>query len=85
VVCVFSDGSITRPDQARELARELCLMGVRIIVRGLGSHAAGGLAALACPGKDDDRQVIVDVADIGSGIASMATGLSRTGKRGRSG
>lgn len=84
VVCVFSDGMIGRFDEAREIARELCAMGVRIIVRGLGSAAARRLAALACPGREDDRQVVVDVKDIGAGIASMA-GLTIKGGRRRRG
>lgn len=81
VVCVFSDGEIPNVDKAERIARELCAMGVRIVVRGLGPQAANTLARLRCPGADDDvRQVIVDEADIRAGIASMAGGLSRRTK-----
>ncbi|MEV6239120.1 vWA domain-containing protein [Lentzea sp. NPDC051838] len=81
VVCIFSDGEIPRVDEAERVARELCAMGVRIVVRGLGPRAAGTLSRLTCPGSDsDDRQVIVDVADIRAGIASMAGGLAKKGR-----
>lgn len=80
VVCIFSDGEIPRVGEAERITRELCAMGVRIVVRGLGSQAAHKLARLTCPGSDDDRQVIVDEADIRAGIASMAGGLARKPK-----
>jgi Mg-chelatase subunit ChlD len=76
VLCVFSDGGIGDRRKATALARELCAKGVRIIVRGLGHGAATALAELACPGDEDDQRVIDDVNQIGSGIASMARGLS---------
>ncbi|MBB5153142.1 VWA domain-containing protein [Saccharopolyspora phatthalungensis] len=76
VLCIFSDGGLADPEQARELARKACAMGIRIIVRGLGPTAAAALADLACPGMRDDDQQIDDVAQVASGIASMATGLS---------
>lgn len=78
VVCIFSDGEIPRIAEAERIARELCAMGVRIVVRGLGPQAATTLGRLTCPGSgDDDRQVIVDVADLRAGIASMAGGLTK--------
>lgn len=76
VLCIFGDGDVGHPLQARALARELCAIGVRIIVRGLGSRAADALATLACPGQHDDGQLIENEDAIGSGIASMATGLT---------
>ncbi|ANZ41308.1 hypothetical protein BBK82_40445 [Lentzea guizhouensis] len=76
VVCIFSDGEIPRVGEAERIARELCAMGVRIVVRGLGRGAAHTLARLTCPGSDDDRQVIVDEASIRAGIESMARGLT---------
>jgi Mg-chelatase subunit ChlD len=76
VLCVFSDGGISDRREAAELARRLCAMGVRIIVRGLGHGAATALAELACPGDEDDQRMIAKVAEIGSGIASMARGLT---------
>lgn len=78
VVCVFSDGEIPRVKEAERIARELCAMGVRIVVRGLGPKAARTLGRLTCPGSEDDaQQVIVDVADLRAGIASMAGGLAK--------
>lgn len=84
VVCIFSDGEIPRIAEAERIARELCAMGVRIVVRGLGPQAGTTLGRLTCPGSsDDDRQVIVDIADLSAGIASMAGGLTK--KRGTKG
>jgi predicted metal-dependent peptidase len=82
VLCVFSDGGLGDERKAKAHARELCAMGVRIIVRGLGHDVAGTLADLACPGDTDDQRVIDDVSQIGSGIASMATGLTTRRRRG---
>ncbi len=81
VLCVFGDGDGCGPKAVR-LARELCAMGVRIVVRGLGPGATAALSKLLCPGASaEDSQVIEDVEDIGSGIASMAarlTGIRRS-------
>jgi hypothetical protein len=76
VLCVFSDGGLGDRTESVALARQLCALGVRIIVRGLGHGAASGLAELACPGDTDEDRVITDVSDIGAGIASMARGLT---------
>lgn len=76
VLCLFSDGEFGNRAHARKLARELCLMGVRIIVRGLGRHAANALGDLACPGRPDAHQEIRHEDGIGKGIASMAAGLT---------
>jgi Mg-chelatase subunit ChlD len=76
VLCIFSDGGLADHNEAAALAKQLCAMGVRIIVRGLGHTAAASLSALACPGDTDDNRVIDDVSRIGAGIASMAKGLS---------
>jgi Mg-chelatase subunit ChlD len=82
VVCVFSDGCIGDERDAKSLARELCAMGVRIIVRGLGHDVAGTLSTLACPGDEDDQRVVENVAQIDAGIASMAQGLAPRRRRG---
>jgi Mg-chelatase subunit ChlD len=76
VLCIFSDGGLGDRAESVKLARKLCALGVRIIVRGLGHGAASGLAELACPGETDDNQEIADVSTIGAGIASMARGLT---------
>jgi hypothetical protein len=80
VLCVFGDGDVGNRDKAQRLARELCAMGVRIVVRGLGHGAQEALSALVCPGENgenDSAQLIEDVQGIETGIASMATGLIR--------
>lgn len=76
VLCVFGDGDIGKPSVVVPAARELCAMGVRIVVRGLGNGATKALSKLVCPGQQDDEQLIEDVGAISSGIASMAKGLS---------
>lgn len=75
VLCIFSDGGFGHRGRCRQLARELCAMGVRIVVRGLGAGRA--LADLACPGCPDNQQVITNADAIGMGIASMAANLTR--------
>lgn len=82
VLCIFGDGDVGDPAHAQSLARELCRLGVRIIVRGLGSGATSALSALACPGSQDERRLIADERSIRSGIASMAKGLTRAGRPG---
>ena len=77
VLCVFGDGDVGNSPKVVPLARELCAMGVRIVVRGLGSGATAALNVLLCPGSSEENsQVIDDVKSIGSGIASMAAGLT---------
>jgi len=77
VLCVFGDGDIGSQPTVVPLARELCALGVRIVVRGLGPGATANLERLLCPGAaEPDSQVIEDVNSIGSGIASMAAGLT---------
>lgn len=82
VMCIFGDGDLGNRSAAIALARELCAMGVRIVVRGLGPGATEALSALTCPGERDDRQLIEDVGGIAAGIASMAAGLT-AGRRPR--
>ncbi|TVT59466.1 VWA domain-containing protein, partial [Amycolatopsis rhizosphaerae] len=60
VVCLFGDGDLGDRRRARALARELCAMGVRIVVRGLGRGAAEALGELACPGTQDGERLITD-------------------------
>lgn len=82
VLCVFGDGDIGNRRIAVRLSRELCAMGVRIIVRGLGAGATAKLEKLLCPGAPAaDSQVIRDVNAIESGIASMATGFTAMRRR----
>jgi hypothetical protein len=51
ILCVFGDGDIDRQRAVVPLARELCAMGVRIVVRGLGTGATG-----ATPGSRSFRR-----------------------------
>jgi hypothetical protein len=79
VLCVFGDGDVGNRAESVRLARELCAMGVRIVVRGLGSHAAEALSCLLCPGaKADTTTTIADVESLADGIASMANNLTNT-------
>ncbi|MGQ0778067.1 MAG: vWA domain-containing protein [Pseudonocardiales bacterium] len=81
VLCVFGDGDGCGPE-AVQLAKELCAMGVRIVVRGLGPGATAALSRLLCPdATEEDSQVIENVESIGSGIASMATRLTGIRRR----
>jgi Mg-chelatase subunit ChlD len=82
VMCVFGDGDLGDRHSALGLAQELCAMGIRIVVRGLGPGAMEALSELACSGQRDDEQLIEDVSDIGTGIASMATSLTARRRRG---
>jgi hypothetical protein len=50
VMGIFSDGGLSDWEESIALARQLCAMGVRIVVRGLGHGAATALAKLACQG-----------------------------------
>lgn len=77
VLCVFGDGDLGDRRRARRLAHELCAIGVRIVVRGLGRGAAEALGELACPGTRDAERLITDERGITPGIASMAKGLTR--------
>jgi hypothetical protein len=76
VFCVFGDGDVGDAQRARILARELCLKGVRIVVRGLGHGAASALSSLVCEGVRDEDRLITDEQSISAGIASMAKGLA---------
>lgn len=82
VLCVFGDGDVGSSPEVVPLARELCTMGVRIVVRGLGAGATAALSVLLCPdSSEENSQVIEDVKSIGSGIASMAAGLTGIRRR----
>lgn len=83
VMCIFGDGDVGDRRPAIALSRQLCAMGVRIIVRGLGTGATEALSALTCPGERDDRQLIEDVGGIAAGIASAAAGLTAGRRRPR--
>ncbi|WP_199515156.1 vWA domain-containing protein [Nucisporomicrobium flavum] len=73
VLAVFGDGDIGPVAAAVAAAREAAALGIRIIVRGLGSHAAASLAQIATEGLEVAE--ITGSGSIASGIAGMATSL----------
>ena len=73
VLAVFGDGDIGPVAPAVATAREAAALGIRIIVRGLGSHAAASLAQIATEGSEAAE--ITAQSSIATGIAGMATGL----------
>lgn len=73
VLAVFGDGDIGPVEAAVAAARDAAAVGIRIIVRGLGSHAAASLALIATEGAEIAE--IAGQSSIASGIAGMATAL----------
>lgn len=78
VMAIFGDGDIGPVGPAKAVAKQAAALGIRIIVRGLGDHAARELARIATETGDD---TIRTAADIESGIASMVAAVTRRGKR----
>jgi hypothetical protein len=65
-----------RPGDAERLAAEARALGIRFVVRGLGSGASACLARTLVP--DDSNQAdstVTDVSSLRKGIASMADAL----------
>lgn len=79
VVCVFSDGGIGDPGPTATLAAQARALGIRFVVRGLGTTAGSGLANVLEPEGDAAEQVIADVGDLRRGIASMVADM-RSGR-----
>jgi hypothetical protein len=80
VMAIFGDGDVGPLPPAVGAARQAADLGIRIIVRGLGEHAAGQLSQIATDG--DETSAVIQSADgIESGVAAMAAsvvgGLSR--------
>lgn len=73
VLAVFGDGDIGPVEAAVTAARGAAALGIRIIVRGLGSHAAASLAQIATEGMEVAE--ISGHTSIASGIAGMASSL----------
>jgi len=71
VVCVFSDGEITDTALATKLAKRARALGIRFVVRGLGSGASRSLARVLRPDGKDAAQTVRNVGDVRRGIASM--------------
>ncbi|MGI9004307.1 MAG: vWA domain-containing protein [Pseudonocardia sp.] len=75
VVCVFSDGAIGDAVLAEQLAMQARALGIRFVVRGLGSGASSGLARALTPGEHETKQTVHDVGDLRRGIASMVADM----------
>jgi Mg-chelatase subunit ChlD len=73
VLAVFGDGDIGPVQDAVSAARDAAALGIRIIVRGLGSHAAAALSQIATEGLESSE--ISGNAGIATGIAAMASSL----------
>jgi hypothetical protein len=80
VMAIFGDGDLGDQNRAIDKARELTARGIRIIVRGLGEHAAALLNAIATEGTESS--LVTSGGDLSAGISSMAkavTGIRRGG------
>jgi von Willebrand factor type A domain len=78
VMAIFGDGDLGPPAPAIAAAREVAALGIRIIVRGLGEHAASGLNAIATEGTESS--LVTGESGVSAGISSMigsVTALSR--------
>ncbi|MBE1491927.1 vWA domain-containing protein [Plantactinospora soyae] len=77
VLAIFGDGDIGPARPAVTVAREAAALGIRIIVRGLGEHAAAQLNLIAteAPEAEGGGTVLRDAAEMEQGIASMARSL----------
>ena len=73
VLAVFGDGDIGPVTAAVAAAQEAAALGIRIIVRGLGAHAAASLSQIATEGHGSSE--ITGNAGIAPGIAGMASAL----------
>ena len=80
VCCIFSDGDISDPQRAAQLADRARSAGIRFVVRGLGACAAAGLSDVVGADGNVTEQVVTDIGQVRGGITSMARSL-----RGRSG
>jgi Mg-chelatase subunit ChlD len=81
VMAIFGDGDIGPPAPSIELARQASALGIRIIVRGLGEHAAAALGQIA---TEDGAAMVATVArgvDIAAGISSMTSSLTGLARR----
>lgn len=81
VMAIFGDGDIGPQQPAVKVARQAAALGIRIIVRGLGEHAAAQLNLIATEQSDAGapETVLTDGADVERGIASMARSLTSRG------
>ncbi|MDQ2706766.1 MAG: VWA domain-containing protein [Actinomycetota bacterium] len=80
VVCVFGDGDVGSDERGVEaLANQARTLGIRFVVRGLGTHASASLSRTLGPDESaQPESTVADVAGLRSGIASMAQALKIT-------
>jgi Mg-chelatase subunit ChlD len=74
VLAVFGDGDLGPVKAALAAARDAKARGIRIVVRGLGPHAATELSRIATDADDDP--LIPSSDAIEAGLASMARHLT---------
>jgi Mg-chelatase subunit ChlD len=80
VVCVFGDGDVGSYEaEVAQLAAEARKLGIRFVVRGLGSAASDCLSRTLGPDEPGTKDnTVADVADLQAGIASMVRELKIT-------
>jgi Mg-chelatase subunit ChlD len=78
VMAIFGDGDIGPVPPAQQAAKEAAALGIRIIVRGLGEHAARQLRHIAT--EADEDTMVRSASEVSAGIASMARQLGIRGR-----
>jgi uncharacterized protein (DUF58 family) len=82
VLAVFGDGDLGHEGRAVAAAKDAARLGIRIIVRGLGEHAAKQMSLIATDPEDASGPTTVAAAgDIEGAIASMAKGMRGIARR----
>jgi len=76
VVCVFGDGDVGNETDTAVDAAHARSLGIRFVVRGLGSGASACLARTLTPDEPEaSARTVDDVGTLRKGIASMAASL----------
>lgn len=74
VLAIFGDGDLTPVGEALAAAADARRHGIRILVRGLGAHAAAEMSRIAT--EAEGEALIASGAGIEAGVASMARNLA---------
>lgn len=82
VLAIFGDGDIGPVQPSLVLAKKAHADGIRIIVRGLGEHAAAALGAIAS--DPAETAVVASIDGLATGISSMVASMTALGRRGGS-